>query len=160
MSDDKKRSPRVTESLVLLGELISDSLTKLTTMEITEFWNRLFHIAMSKSLDGQEMYETLTKIADRAAEKRDLRASVPSRASKYNDQTVDYAISIVEEITEMYESGECNWDSAEDVTARAQDMGQTISKSGRVTQKQVQALENMREGMRKWMRQDDDEIPF
>ena len=70
---------------------------------------------------------------------------------------MDDALELVDEIVSMAESGDlpsAASDFAESVKEKAQSIGETIEELGRVTDNQMTALTNMRDGLARWFRED------
>ena len=69
------------------------------------------------------------------------------------DDSVQQAEEIIEEINELVEQVPSRAsDFAESVQERAHDIGESVREAGRATPNQLNALENMADGLRRWIR--------
>jgi len=72
--------------------------------------------------------------------------------SRMSDMTVDEAMELVDEIVALADDvPDRGADFAESVREKSLSIGETIERTDRVTEAQAEALENMRNGLLRWM---------
>lgn len=85
---------------------------------------------------------------------RQLASAKPSPVLKdQQDPDIDEALSLIDDIQAMADDvPERGADFAESVRDKAASIGESIERDGRVTANQIHALENMRDGLERWLR--------
>lgn len=117
-----------------VGELLRDEVPRLPTDRSRALFWQMMAASIEKNLPQ--------KTAQTAHKKR----PTPSRP-----ETVDEALSLIADIEDMAESiCEEGEDFAQSVLEKAQGIGETIERLSSVTDGQLQALENMAIGLRRW----------
>ena len=74
----------------------------------------------------------------------------PKTYSPRNDPEIDDTLEQVERIQELTDN--CHWEDAEEAAETSKQIGETIDNTGRVSQKQQEALDNIEAAMKKWIR--------
>ena len=133
--DDRKAAE---ELHAAIGELFGDAIEKLPSDESrTIFFTMVLQTAEKNLPELMAKREKATNLVKQVLQEAEF------------DNSVHYALSLVEEINDM--ASEVEWPDAPDVQNKANDIATVIQEFNRATAGQLQALENMRNGMAKWV---------
>jgi hypothetical protein len=165
-----------------VADILRPELAKLNQEARDEFWRLLFEAAKKRwkprdeppnpqrpkesllppgyvapSIDtsvGKVTFQNNDAPAARKPTDSLPQGSTAQRMAEAKNDAIQ-ALRLVEDICDLAESGDiptAGRDYAESVAERARSIGETIEERGRVTEAQVNALENMLSGLERWIR--------
>lgn len=131
--------------------LAKEEYDKLPSDRARQMFLHIVHDAMVKRMDQKPPCATATSTTQPQAEPQ--KPAQKLQVAVGNDKTADAALELVEEIESMAENmPSAASDFTESVLEKAKSIAETVESRGFATGAQLTALENMLDGMGRWMR--------